>query len=1412
MKKLVSVILTFCLLCQVVAVNGVLAVSVDVESEWVTTSPSSCGDNAYWQLDKGVLTISGTGEMDNYDYYNDRQPWLQYASQVTKIVIESGITSIGQVAFGSGSDNLDGENCIFSNLTDVQIADTVTTIYDNAFASCTALEKVTIPSSVEYIGERVFSGCTALKEILVDNESPFFCSSGGVLFTKDGTTLINYPIGSPATEYTIPYTTKVLADHSFTEAVNLEKVNFNEGLERINDEVFNSCYHLKEAILPYGLKYIGAGVFQNCDEFNNIFIPDTVEHVGGIVLLDTAYSKNEENWSYGNGLYADGILLDSRYNYFYGTETSDYPGGHFDVAPGTRLIAQEAFAFTDLKTVDIPDGVEIICDGAFYGTELEAVSVPNSVTVLENSVFSSCQKLESISLGSDIEYIGSGAFNDTLFINNDDLYEDGAAYYGDYLLDYDRTWTDEINIKEGTTLMADGAFFNESGLINEQVGSSLTGVTFPESLTSISNFAFLDCKHLNRVEIPATVTEIGDYAFGYLYNYDHDLERSYYTLKPDFTIVCEQGSAAEAYAKANGITYEYFPEPGIKAEAINITNYESIFAYSDNTSVFMLNVAFEPSDCDIEELTWTSDNESVATVTDGKVRTHGVGTANITVTSESGLTDIITVTVVDYPFVSLNEPLEVTFTVDSGIRRCYFIPDETANYTLTFGDDGTSKIDVYCNNSRVVTGSGSVKADFDAGSEYMIKITRQSDAVTGGTLSVKKSEIGEEVITPPVTVTGIYLTPPNKFKYTVGDPLDLTGLQVQLLYSNNTSAYTDDYIISGYDPYSIGTQLITVSSNGYTACFNVIVSEYIEEDLFYPTGIEVTPPSKTTYNIGEFLDSTGMVVTLRFSNGSYSTTEEWSWSGYDPYTVGSQTITVSSCGFEDTFTVYVNDSSKPPVLTDISIFQLPNKTKYYQGERLNTTGAALTLTYSNGSKSTLAIGDNMVTGYDSNKVGAQTLTVTYEGFTVTFNVTVIAKKVTSMALTSLPTKLSYIEGAKTLSTSGGVITLHYNNGEVKTLNLTKEMITGFNGKKVGKQTVTVIYGEYSDTFSVTVSAKKLTGIRVTSLPKKTTYYQGDSINTTGLKITAQYNNGTSAVVTGWKAKANLKNTGSATVTVTYKDYKTAFSVKVKALKAPTLKVTGEYFKYKLSWNKVNGAKKYTIYYRLYKKGKWSDWKSLMSTAGDITDYTHIVTVENDNKYQYSVISVNGSIKTERSNTVKVFSTPGNLKASNSNKGISLSWSKPKSVGYKANVKKYNIYRKVAGGKWSKIKTVSSTSYTDTTVKAKKLYQYRVRAVGENYESYYAFTQESTWLKAPSKVNVSKAKKEIKISWSKVTGASQYEVYRRAGSGKWTKVKVTKSTKYTDKNAKKGKTYTYRIRAIKGSNSKSQFKTGKKIKL
>ena len=146
-------------------------------------------------------------------------------------------------------------------------------------------------------------------------------------------------------------------------------------------------------------------------------------------------------------------------------------------------------------------------------------------------------------------------------------------------------------------------------------------------------------------------------------------------------------------------------------------------------------------------------------------------------------------------------------------------------------------------------------------------------------------------------------------------------------------------------------------------------------------------PNKTDYQWGEELDLTGAELTAFCDDGSTETVAITSdmVSGYDPYKIGQQPLTVTYGGRTTTFVVTVEGPALP---SSIAVTKQPDKTDYQQGEELDLTGAELTAFYSDGTMETVTITPDMVSGYDSAKIGTQALTVTYKGKTTTFAATV----------------------------------------------------------------------------------------------------------------------------------------------------------------------------------------------------------------------------------------------------------------------------------------------------------------------------------------------------------------------------------------------------------------------------------------
>ena len=179
----------------------------------------TCGTNLQWKLtDEGVLTITGTGEMQDWNDYSS--PWYENES-VKQVIIGDGVTTIGDWAFS-----------YCRALTSITIPNSVTTIGDNAFESCSSLTSITIPNSVTTIGDYAFSYCRALTSVIISNS------------------------------------VTTIGERTFANCYSLTSVTIPSSVTRIEDGAFSDCGNVKqitsEAVTPpYCSRYAFDGVNRN---------------------------------------------------------------------------------------------------------------------------------------------------------------------------------------------------------------------------------------------------------------------------------------------------------------------------------------------------------------------------------------------------------------------------------------------------------------------------------------------------------------------------------------------------------------------------------------------------------------------------------------------------------------------------------------------------------------------------------------------------------------------------------------------------------------------------------------------------------------------------------------------------------------------------------------------------------------------------------------------------------------------------------------------------------------------------------------------------------------------------------------------------------------------------------------------
>ncbi len=264
------------------------------------------------------------------------------------------------------------------------------------------------------------------------------------------------------------------------------------------------------------------------------------------------------------------------------------------------------------------------------------------------------------------------------------------------------------------------------------------------------------------------------------------------------------------------------------------------------------------------------------------------------------------------------------------------------------------------------------------------------------------------------------------------------------------------------------------------------------------------------------------------------------------------------------------------------------------------------------------------------------------------------------------------------------------------------------------------------------------------------------------------------------------------------DYKATFLI-TQSIKS----LANAYGGVEIKWYASTGAK----YYRIYRKEDGKSWVYITKVASSKTSYLD-KGAKNGVKTHYAVRAENGnSVSTYTSKSFTYFASPV-VTVTNKTSAISVSWSKI------SGAKSYYVYRKGPGDKsWKKVGTVTKNIYTDKNVKNGKIYTYTVKAYnGKIFSAYNTSGWKIKRLSAPKLKSISNSASGVTIKWDKVTGASKYIVMRKAGStSKWEEIATTKSTSFTDKTAKAGKTYIYTVKAADGSYRSIYIADGLKIK-
>ena len=505
-----------------------------------TATSGKCGENVYWSLEDGVVTIIGVGDMTCYDKYENRSPFAN-RNDISSIVIKSGVTSIGDYTFAN-SENVTsiivpnsvariGADAFYNTywLYDQQQKDPIVTLNTVLIDGKHCSGDIIIPEHIKSISASAFEGCYDLTSVVIPS----------------GVTCIE--------------------NCTFLRCTSLIRINIPDTVNSIDEGAFNNCLNLTSVIFPKDLTHIGRGAFAGCEKLSEIVVPRSVTSIGEDAFEGTKWLKAQKS---NNPLVSiNNILID-------GTECT----GVISIPSNITQIGGSAFwRCTSLKGVIIPNSVTTIGPNAFYGCyNITSILFPDGLLTIDHAAFYDCINLKTIVFPKSVSSIGSFAFSNTKWLEEQQKSNSLVVVNG--LLIDGKTSSGTVIIPDNVNYICAGAFASCRNITALTIPSSvdtiddsafagcnsLSSVNIEHGVKKIGTNSFRGCVSLESITIPYSVDSIGDYAFDFCQRLN-----SCRILNPNITIgnfvfynihpvviKCSKDSSAEKYAIEYSINYE----------------------------------------------------------------------------------------------------------------------------------------------------------------------------------------------------------------------------------------------------------------------------------------------------------------------------------------------------------------------------------------------------------------------------------------------------------------------------------------------------------------------------------------------------------------------------------------------------------------------------------------------------------------------------------------------------------------------------------------------------------------------------------------------------------------------------------------------------------------------------------------
>ena len=537
-------------------------------------------------MSDGILTISGDGEMYDYDGsnqapWNERnEPWEEdhaYGARITYVLINEGVTNISNNAFSSCSNLKEvkipnsvkniGNSAFYycRNLKSIEIPGNLKIIGNQAFTHCERLKKVEIRKSVEEIQYRAFQHCSsleniqlkeglktlgygvfgytaitelslpaslevidgfwtnALKAINVDKSNAKFSSSNGVLYNKDKNVLISYPCEKEGNQFTVPSTVTQIADDAFWACKNLENIAMFPGVISIGEYAFAWVANMSSIALPSTVSSIGADAFYE-SSIRKISIFNDVCEIKGMVGTPSRWTTICGHVGSTAQAYAE--KNGCKFEELIGEEVTP------SIPPSPEDVIDSGVCEDGLKWELTSDGTLTISGQGPMKDYMISGWGNGDETTAPWGEYANYENLKVI-IADGVTSVGNYAFtgmhNMESIVLAASVKSIGNLAFGGFM--GSRTGLKSVKLNDGLTQIGDKAFF----------GGAFSEITIPSTVTSIGDSAFSNCSELKKITVLNNICEIAD---------------NQETISDTAVIYGQPDSTAEAYAEKYNRKFE----------------------------------------------------------------------------------------------------------------------------------------------------------------------------------------------------------------------------------------------------------------------------------------------------------------------------------------------------------------------------------------------------------------------------------------------------------------------------------------------------------------------------------------------------------------------------------------------------------------------------------------------------------------------------------------------------------------------------------------------------------------------------------------------------------------------------------------------------------------------------------------